>query len=109
MEYTEGELKETFQVLQRKWGIEAVGDVEKNRFEAIFGLLKARIGLMLEEDFSGLVNAMYRLDIPEESFNQALALQSPDAVASRLTELVLRREILRIRTYNAYKQRNQTD
>jgi hypothetical protein len=61
------------------------------------------INLLLQSDFPRLMNAMYRLDIDEKLFRDALSgLHSPN-VAARLADLVINRELEKIRTRNKYR------
>jgi len=61
------------------------------------------INILLVKDFQRLVNAMYRLDVNEKLFREAVSgLHSPN-VASRLAELVLNREKEKIEMRRKYK------
>ncbi len=63
----------------------------------LLDLLRQRIEYLLINDFSKLLNIMYRLDIPEEKFKQAMAENGMPAMADRIAQLVLEREIQKIK------------
>ena len=80
-------------------------DVENSGFDTISKVLAEQIKVLLTEDFESLVNAMYRMDIPENHFHEALSHQSPEEIANTLAELVIQREILPVKSWNAWKER----
>jgi hypothetical protein len=61
------------------------------------------INRMLAKDYHRLVNAMYRLDINEKLFREAISGMHSPNVASRLAELVLNREKEKIEMRKKYK------
>lgn len=107
MDYEIKDLQDTKAALIRKWSLPEFGSVENSGFDTISKVLAERIKILLDEDFESLVNAMYRMDIPENHFHEALTLQTPDEIANALAEVVIQREILRVKTWNAWKQRKQ--
>jgi hypothetical protein len=71
------------------------------------GLLKEKLtGLingLLHKDYHRLLNAMYRLDIDEKLFRDAFSGMHSPGVASRLADLVIKREIEKARTRKKYR------
>lgn len=63
-------------------------DIESARI-----LLIDRIYLMLQNDYTGLINALYRVDINEDSIKRALSEPSLKNAAGALTHEVLTRQI----------------
>ena len=60
------------------------------------------INMLLQNDYHRLVNAMYRLDINEKLFRETISgLHSP-GVAARLADLVIDREIEKVKTPKRY-------
>jgi hypothetical protein len=92
---------ETASLLQKNWGLEPSG---ANSWEALHAALCIRLQQMLEEDFAGLVNAMYRLDVPETQFRAALNAPDPGLIASQLADAILDRELMRAKTRLHYRQ-----
>ncbi len=59
---------------------------------------------LLAHDFSKLCHLMYRYDVPEQAFHQALASESIDEQASCIADLVIAREMQKVATRAAYRQ-----
>ncbi len=97
-------LNETLPVLSRNWEIETMpGDPGSNE-TFVLALLESRIEEMLKSEMGTLVNAMYRLDIHEGLFHQAMALPSGKEKAQALARLVLDREYQKAESRLKYKQ-----
>jgi hypothetical protein len=93
------DLKDTARILMRQWGLP---DTPGNSWEQLRQALKARLRELLDDDFSALVNAMYRLDVAENRFKAALEAGNSDLVAENLAEIVLQRELQRLETRRKY-------
>lgn len=83
---------QTAALLQQHWGISLP---QERTWEDLRQALHIQLSKMLAEDFQGLVNAMYRLDVPEQQFRAAMDAPHTQAVVEQLTEAVLNRELLR--------------
>jgi hypothetical protein len=57
-----------------------------------------RIGEMLDAEYEQLLAALYRLDVPEEKAQAAFLLNDRSAIAGRLAEIVVERQVERVRT-----------
>jgi len=68
--------------------------------------LKLIIGYLLEHDFNRLVNACYRLDIAQEKFQKILECSTPDQLSEDLTDLVIKREMEKVKWRKLYVGRN---
>ena len=68
--------------------------------EEIERFLSARISEMIDGEFEKLVNAMYRIDVPEPAFHEAMMF---DNRADRLAVLVIERLIQKARTRIWYR------
>lgn len=65
--------------------------------------LEQVISFMLDNEFEKLCNAMYRLDVSEKLFHQALTENPKEIVPSLLAELVIEREIKKVETRKLYR------
>jgi hypothetical protein len=65
--------------------------------------LEEVIAYMLDNEFEKLCNAMYRLDVSEKLFHRALNETAKDAVPAVLAELVIERELQKVKTRRLYK------
>lgn len=68
--------------------------------------LKRVIAYLLQHDFSRLLNAMYRLDVKESLFHEAMGLEDPEAIVERLADIVFEREWQKVQT-RLYFKRNK--
>lgn len=91
--------------LDRNYGLEPlVSAGDKERFEALRIALARRISEWLDNDFSRLINVMYRLDVSEAKFSEALVTGDEKGSALRIADLVLEREKQKIMTRRKYRQ-----
>lgn len=66
--------------------------------------LSLRIAYLIEHNFEKLCQAMYRLDVSEAKFHQVLNEKPVGEVPEALADLVIEREIQKIRTRVMYKK-----
>jgi hypothetical protein len=62
---------------------------------------------LLIHDFEKLCSLMYRHDVRESAFSEALSLPDDDKRASMIATLVIERELKKMETRQAYKQEKQ--
>ncbi|MCB9231461.1 MAG: hypothetical protein H6581_07355 [Bacteroidia bacterium] len=99
----------TAEWLQDRWGVVLPeNSAEYDQREELIRFLIPRLKYFLEHEFEFLVNTMYRLDVSEAKFHQALAGKDTDQIAGQLAEIVLDREIQRMETRIRYSQNNST-
>lgn len=58
---------------------------------------------LLEHDMHRLLNAMYRLDVSEQKFHGAMQGESKEEAASQISNLILEREMQKVKTRLHYK------
>lgn len=59
---------------------------------------------LLTHDFEKLCNMIYRHDVNEEKFNQALLHGNLNEQAGRIADLVIEREMQKVQTRRAYRK-----
>jgi len=59
--------------------------------------LADKVSFMLNHKFPKLVNAMYRLDVSEKKFNEALSMKDIKKTAQAIGALIIEREAVRYR------------
>lgn len=62
------------------------------------------ISNLLENDFEKLCNLIYRHDVDESKFNNALSYPNIDDQAWRITHLVIDREMEKVKMRKAYRE-----
>lgn len=67
--------------------------------EELKKILSQKIQMLMDEDLEGLLQAMYRIDVPEMAFQKALA----EGDAEQLAELVIQRELQKVKIRQKYK------
>lgn len=80
-------------------GVEDIPDI--NNFHKKLSIL---IAYLMENDMHRLLNAMYRLDVSEARFHEAMQRLSKEEVASHIADLVLERELQKVKTRLHYKK-----
>ena len=94
--------------LMKKWQLAVPEDEDApNEQELLLRALKRRVLYLLEHNFDKLINALYRLDAPEQATQQAFGLRKPDAVAEALSHIILARELQKMRS--RYQRQQELD
>lgn len=92
---TASELKDLEIYLLKK--IDAENQINISDAEAAFTqfrqLLKAKIKELLAYDLEGLMQILYRLDVPEAETQQAFEAHSVELISEKITESIILREI----------------
>lgn len=81
-----------------------VGKMESPDLNFIHRKLTELIRYLLDHDMHRLLNAMYRLDVSESKFDEAMQAASKDEAASGIADLVLEREMQKVKTRLHYKK-----
>ncbi len=65
-----------------------------NEFKAY---LTKKLTKMLDEDYSSLVNLLYRIDVDEEKVNELFSSSNKDFIPAALADLIIDRQIEKIK------------
>lgn len=96
-------------LLLQKHGIldvQPLENVPDLSLEALKSIVSKQVLYLLERDIERLMQAMYRIDVPEHSFKAALTSEDP---AGHLAELVLQRELMKVQTRRWYATKLQEE
>jgi hypothetical protein len=66
--------------------------------------LTERLKILLDEKFDTLVNILYRIDISEKKLSQLFSGNKRDSIPSTLADLIIERQLQKIRLRNMYKE-----
>ncbi len=77
--------------------------------EGVRQRLKLFISDLLENDFERLCALMYRHDVNEAAFSEALTLPTDEKRAAAIAELVIAREMQKMETRAAYAREKNKD
>ena len=72
-------------------------------YQVLLEKLSQQINHYLNHDFQTLLNALYRIDVDESKFKEALALGKPNEVAGNVAKLILDRIMLKAEMRLRYK------
>ena len=99
-------VKESLQLARRDLGLEEDLELEasENPYERLQEFLEIQIRQLLDRDFSGLLNAMYRIDMDENIVSEILEHSAPNELATNLAKAVLAREKQKVLTRQQYSQ-----
>lgn len=66
--------------------------------------LSILVAYLMEKDMHRLLNAMYRLDVSEIKFHEAMQSMSREEAALRIADLIIEREMQKVKTRLHYKK-----
>lgn len=66
--------------------------------------LSLLVAYLMENDMHRLLNAMYRLDVSEIRFHEAMQSESKQEAAIRIADLIIEREMQKVKTRMHYKK-----
>ena len=84
--------------LDTEQGLLEVGHLDELREK-----LEKIVAYLLDNDFERLLNAMYRLDINEDKFKIALSGMGKKVISAEITDLIISREIQKLKTRMKYR------
>jgi hypothetical protein len=103
-EITNGNIKQVSELIVRDLNLESEKSiVEIKHLDELKEKLEKIVAYLLDNDFERLLNAMYRLDINEEKFKLAISGLSGDSISKEITELIINREIKKLKTRVKYR------
>ena len=71
-------------------------------YKGLFGMAKQIITQLFEKDHARFLDLLYRIDLPETELNNLIHTTSPPELYDKITELILRREFLKVVTRYKY-------
>lgn len=74
----------------------------ENAYAELFSQILPLIEKMQNENFQNFYNLMYRIDIPEGQIKKAVAQASDKSFSETVTDLILKRELLKVVTRKHY-------
>jgi hypothetical protein len=66
--------------------------------------LSLLVAYLMEHDMHRLLNAMYRLDVSEIRFHEAMQSESKQEAAIRIADLIIEREMQKVKTRMHYRK-----
>lgn len=72
-------------------------------------ILEEKINQLINNDFAGLVNFLYRVDVSEQKLKQLLRDSKGREAARTITNLIIERQIEKVRHRHSFKRDNPDD
>lgn len=96
----ENEIKDVYSIISRNFEVETSGELT---IESLVKLLSLRIRELLDRNLEKLVSIMYRIDLNQAKVDKIFENTSKDEIAYQLSELIIERQIEKVRTRRLYK------
>ncbi|MEM9324518.1 MAG: hypothetical protein AAGA85_02635 [Bacteroidota bacterium] len=98
-------IEDSLQLIKKDLPVESnFDDRQDYTADRLLAWLTSEISRMLDEDFGALLNALYRIDVPEQSVKTLLELEAPDQIAPSLARLVMDRQFQKVITRRRYAE-----
>lgn len=72
-------------------------------------ILQEKINELIQHDFAGLVNLLYRVDVSEQKLKQLLKDTQGKDAARIISSLIIERQIEKIKHRHSFKEPNRDD
>ncbi len=98
-------VKQSYQLIRKDLGLEEELEIgeEESSFGWLMSYLEKQINYLLDHDFNRLINAMYRIDIPDHQVNELLYSSQTGELALNLAKVIIEREKQKVMTREKYK------
>jgi hypothetical protein len=98
--------RESLQLVQKDLGLEdnILFEGQSDPFERLLEYLEKAIKFKLDNDFAGLLNAMYRIDIPEDQLKALLSMTKPEEMSNAIAQAIIEREKQKVLTRQQYRK-----
>ncbi len=99
-------VKESYQLIRKDLGLEDQFEFKNGEsdFDRLLEYLTQRINYLIDHNLNTLLNALYRIDIPEDKIKELLQNSQQGQIARNIAEAVIEREKQKIITRRMYRQ-----
>lgn len=98
-------VRQSYQLVRKDFGLEEDFDFEEgqNGFDRLEDFLTKQVNYLLDHDLNKLLNALYRIDIPEYQVKQLLHYSDQGAIAKNMARAIIDREKQKVITRQKYQ------
>jgi len=102
----EGETKAALQLIQKDLNLPEteINHLQSPEMDELHRYLTLAIRELLDTGFNKLLNALYRIDVSEKKVTEAIHLEAPDKISSKLATLVIERELQKVYSRRKYSE-----
>ncbi|WP_424963544.1 hypothetical protein [Ekhidna sp.] len=98
-------LRHSYQLIRKDLGLEEQLEFEngKNQFDRLEEYLTKQVNYLLDHDLNCLLNALYRIDIPENKVKGLLQHSKQGEIARNIAKAIIEREKQKVLTRQQYR------
>ncbi|WP_425390607.1 hypothetical protein [Ekhidna sp.] len=98
-------LRQSYQLIHKDLGLEDQLEFEdtKNDFDRLVDFLTKQVNHLLDHDLNRLLNALYRIDIPENEVKRLLHYSDQGKIAQNMALAIIEREKKKVITRQQYQ------
>lgn len=97
-------LPETLDALARQLDLGVVDAPDRLTLDDVRRYLEDHVARLLDRNPSLLMSILYRVDVAERDVQRVLREAPPPRIPARLAELLIERQLLKVRVRRAYRQ-----
>ncbi len=98
-------VRQSYQLVRKDFGLEEEMEFEneENAFDRLLEYLTKQVNYLLDHDLNRLLNALYRIDIPEQKTKELLQNSKQGEIASGIARAIIQREKQKVITRQKYQ------
>lgn len=98
-------VRQSYQLVRKDFGLEVEMEFEDgdNGFDRLEDFLTNQVNYLLDHDLNRLLNAMYRIDIPEQKTKELLQSSTQGEIARNIARAIIEREKQKVFTRQKYQ------
>lgn len=100
--------KESVDLIVKNFELSKTGIPSQITIEELKNILSKKIQLLLEKDVEKLLQILYRVDINENKSKIAFSKKSVSLIALNLAELIIQRQIEKMKTRERYREQGNS-
>lgn len=99
------ELPEALNALESSFGEMLPAQAEHITIEEVHAFVAAHVARLLDQNPGLLMSILYRIDVSEARVRHVLESEPPDVMVDRLAELIIERQLQKVRLRHQHSQR----
>lgn len=98
-------VRQSYQLVRKDFGLEEEMEFENEEypFDRLLEYLTRQVNYLLDHDLNKLLNALYRIDIPEQQTKALLQNSNEGEIASNIAQAIIEREKQKVITRQKYQ------